>query len=625
MTGARLGAGPTAAPPIIPFTARAALDSGLLLTARACAVGLVLTPLVINPTAYDDSFMGPKWAWIAMMAVAGFAAALGRAAFGRPLRFPFHALWIAPFVFFALNLLSAAWAPSRSLALERAAQVGSLTLALWLLNVFAPTRRWMIRHAWLWVAVACVTALWTIKQDFVAAWWPERAGMRPNLPDWRGYLAAGLGNTNHIGDLLALALIVALVFLGTARRRLPLSAALAGSTLLAAALTVSYSVGSNLGLVAGAAAMLAVTFVRERLRFFRNWRRWAILAALWAAMLAFYNTDHALNPHRPGILKQGFSSERWREGGPTRVVIWAGALEIIRERPWFGAGAGNFTYLFPATRSELVAQDPELRKYLGAWTNAGHNEILQTWSELGAPGLFVFLALIALAYQSLLSGIRWRPRLEYLQRMALVGLLTAWLAQSMMNFTLQTPVGALSLIFILWGAWVESRVRAGLSRDVPLVTDYGPCRVTIEVREMSRFKSVGVALRPGLPGAEIVAVIPLALALALAVPALHRPARAQTEYARARRADNPEAVERRLKYALELDPRATGVRSFYSDWLIRNGEPKEGLDQLKEVRKRLDSTELFEREARAWAQLNEPKKAAKAMAEYRQRHGAPPE
>ena len=98
----------------------------------------------------------------------------------------------------------------------------------------------------------------------------------------------------------------------------------------------------------------------------------------------FFLVSHPLNPHREGLWTEAFGSARWAQGGPTRLVIWSGALEVAKARPWLGAGAGNFVYEYPEVWSPMMEGRPELAGYRGQYTNAAHNILLQTWSELGA-------------------------------------------------------------------------------------------------------------------------------------------------------------------------------------------------------------------------------------------------
>jgi hypothetical protein len=204
-------------PPAQGATSRAyRVHRALTMTGRWSIFGLLLTPLIYNPWAYlyGDAFFPPKWAWIGTMSAIGAAAVMTRSLIGAPLRFTFDPAWAAALVFFLLHPLSLIWAESPSLAVERSLQIGALTLALAVGVQVVRTRRVLLTMAWIAVGAGVLTALWTLRQDFAAAFWPHRTGVVPNLPDWRGYLSAGMGNTNHIGDLLALCLLIALVLFG---------------------------------------------------------------------------------------------------------------------------------------------------------------------------------------------------------------------------------------------------------------------------------------------------------------------------------------------------------------------------------------------------------------------------
>ena len=596
-----------------------AIRRGLTLTAWVCLAGIFLTPLVINPGAYYDAYFSPKWAWLSSLTLLGCAALAGRSLLGVPLRFHLSPIWILALIFLLIHGISILWSRSPSLAAERTLRLGSLTFALWMGLQIVRGRRVLIGLAWLWIGMALVVALWVLKQDFSHAWWPERGGLVSNLPDWRGYLAAGLGNTNHVGDLLALALLPTLVLLGESRRLLPLVFTMIAAVVFAAALTVCFSVGSNLGLIAGAGVMLGLEIRYERTRLFRRRRRWIVLALLWTAMLALYLTDQPLNPHRPSLWSEAFDSERWKEGGPTRLVIWAGGLEMISDHPWIGVGAGNFTYVYPEMQSPLLEGHPELLSYQGSWTNAAHNMLLQTEAELGVAGMMAFLALLAVAFRSLLAGIMLAGRFEFLHRMTLAGLLSAFLAQAMMNFSLQQPSGATALYLLLLGIAVERNSRRRPMRFPPIILGMGWVRPRIEFRTLGRPEAVGLSFHMagsmGVAGAAILMAVACA-----ALPLLRRPLAAQIEHGRARQSQvqgNSAQEEVHLLRALELNPRAEGCRSRYSQFLVEQNRPKEALEQLEIVRRRLNSNELWQREADAWDQLGEFDKAARARRTYR--------
>jgi O-antigen ligase len=595
---------------------------------RAIMTAWALLPVVTDARAWDDGFMIPKWAWLAAWSGAGLALLLAQGLAGHPLRMPLCGLWGALLAWLLWHWIAVAWAPSLGLAVDRALRVTWLTVALWATLHWARSRRDLTRMGWALIALGIVTAIWVLRDDCLRAWLPGVLAITPNLSDWRGFLAAGLGNTSHIGDLLALAILPALVAFGQARRRFWTWMLGGVAVLLPAGLIVSYSVGSNLGLILGALVMIVLVWRATHGRWFlRRWRRWATLVAAWAMLVVFFNVNIPLNPHRPGILKEGFGSKRWHDGAPTRLVIWAEAVEMIRRHPLLGVGTGNFTYVYPEMDSAWAKARPDLAPYQGIYTNAAHNELLQAWAELGVVGLALLLAIFALAYRSLLSEIDRAAAPDFFIRATLAGLLTAWIAQAQMNFALQQPTGALCLYAILAATLIESDLRSRRAGMPPLVNESGLLETTLEWESMRRPTAIGVALRLPDRWARR-AGWTLAAAAAFWMAWQARPVIAQREYRRAMEAlntgDGPAALGH-FKDALDLDPGAVDIRSRLSDVLINAAhQPAAGLEQLALTRRRLNSSELFLREARAWEQLGQPDKAKLAMDAYRRRVGAAP-
>lgn len=576
-------------------------------------LALVFTPLVVDYAARDDAFMGPKWAWIAIFTAFGLAVAGARALAGRALVLPLGEVWVAALLFMLWHWVACLWAPSASLAVERAGRITWLTLALLLGFQVLITRRHLLLAARLAFGVALATALWVLVEDAVRAWWPTHVWIKPNLPDWRGYISAGLGNTNHLGDLLSLALLGGLAAFGSARG----AAAWAWGASLAvitAALIVCFSVGSNLGLIVGALVMLALMLHREGLRWFTGHApRWIALLAVWAGLLLLFNTDNPLNPHRPGILTQGFASGRWQEGGPTRLAIWAQTLEMIRQHSLLGAGTGNFTFLFPTMQSALVADRPDLLVYQGMWTNAAHNELLQAWAELGIGGLALLLAVVAVAFFALLKNLAEADEAGARIRIALAGMLAAFVAHGQMNFVLQHPAGALTLFALLLAVLVEKRARPERAGMPPLQWESGPLALRVDWQSMDKPTAIGAALL--LPDLAAIGLGVLLFAAAAAcVPGLLAPVRAQREYRLALATAEPARREAHYQRALELEPDAHDVRSSYSQWLLEQGRAADCLEQMPTLRLRLNSNELYMREAQALHQLGREDEAEAALA-----------
>ncbi len=118
------------------------------------------------------------------------------------------------------------------------------------------SRKRILRALWLLVFTAGITAVWALLQDMQAKWtavWPEWLPRIPvaenKLGDWRGYVTAGLGNTDFIAALLA-TLYLPILFLFFHVRGLTRKTILLGTLwLCAAALVICWSVGGNGALI----------------------------------------------------------------------------------------------------------------------------------------------------------------------------------------------------------------------------------------------------------------------------------------------------------------------------------------------------------------------------------------
>lgn len=361
-------------------------------------------------------------------------------------------------------------------------------------------------------------------------------------------------------------------------------------------------------------------------------KRIALLGAAWAAVVLFFVLPHPLNPHPGGIFHEAFSSARWEEGWPTRVAIWKTTLEMIRQNVVLGVGAGDFTYVYPSTNSELVRLDADLAVYANRWTNAAHNEVLQAWAETGIIGLGLLACLIGGALLVLIRRLREERSSNGIVLWCAALALGAWALQAQMNFPLQTPVATLALGLILS---VPAAISPHLRNQpdavlFPVEMERGGVRMTVYVRNMRVPCRLSLELMWRGAGRRIVGLVAAGLVLAVAIvggrglaaqmalregkqeslPYLHPQwgvSRASAEHAL-------ESAGPVYEKALRLWPLLTDARSAWTDLLVRGEQYEEALKQNSIVRRRLDATEVYFREA--WSRLNlgEDQQAAEAVA-----------
>jgi putative inorganic carbon (HCO3(-)) transporter len=87
------------------------------------------------------------------------------------------------------------------------------------------------------------------------------------------------------------------------------------------------------------------------------------------------------------------------DGHMGRFELWSRSLDLVRDMPYTGAGAGTFEAIL----------DTQFPFYLhGAWVEHAHNLLLQVAVDLGLPGLIAVLALLGLVL-----GCAWDAARRY--------------------------------------------------------------------------------------------------------------------------------------------------------------------------------------------------------------------
>jgi O-antigen ligase len=608
---------------------------------------VALLPLAVVPAAVD-SFVAPKWAALAIGGGALFLLSVLAACQRQPLTLkltPVNGLLAATLLWSTLSVL---WAEAPALVWEEVRRLGLVLGVLVLVQSIVGERRDRFLRIAAWFRVStCAIAAWALVADARHAF----GGGTPVsavLGDWRDAIGtASMGNSGHVGDILALGFLAWVGAFLLARRVMDRGIAIAALALHAAGLIVAWSVHSNLSLIVGSA--VAVALLAKRPAVFALRRRiaaWGGLALAFALVIAFFVVDHPANPHgsavwaegtgqRGGIFAQAFSSARWREGGSTRLAIWLTTLQAIHDAPWLGHGAGNFQYVYPATVSELVLRDPDLAVWSGRWTNAAHNDILQRWCELGVPGLFLTIAAVAVAFWRAGTRIRRTTAGNATVLALCAGALAAQTVQMQMSFPLELPVSSLVFVLLLAapdmlgprGAEAEERLLMPINREI------GPLKVRVALENMQIPRELGVTVTG--PAWSIAAAA--AIGAVVLAPGAWRGVqwiRADIAYRSAReprlalqRMDprSPQAralaaqFEANARRTLALWPAHVDCRSALSDHLVSEGRWSEALPEIERTAERLNSIEVLLRRARALQGLGRTQEAIPFIEEARRR------
>lgn len=225
-----------------------------------------------------------------------------------------------------------------------------------------------------------------------------------------------VGDANELAAVLIPAIVLGLV-LAVASKGAPLGRLVAAgaAVICMAAFFLTLSRG---GLVGLGCALLAAIVLGGR------WRPVATIAAIGLALVTVgYFSFVATSAERDRVTQV--------QGGTGRTDIWTVGMRMVRDHPFTGVGIGNFQnssvhYLLQPgaiQRSEFFVDQPK----------ATHNTFLQVLTELGIPGLALFLAIIGFSLSTAYRAARafhahGDLRMELIARgvlVALVGLLAA--------------------------------------------------------------------------------------------------------------------------------------------------------------------------------------------------------
>lgn len=590
-------------------------------------------PLFITRFSYE-SYDLPKWVWISVLTKLLIGIYLAGILYNKPVRLMFSPINALLAGYVLLKIISGIWAESPSLWWDDVQHVFTVFAGALLLQDFLyGNRQRLLFLIWALAISAAVTAIWTLYQDFGVRFYPASLRIYSRLGDWRGSLAAGLGNSGYIADFLAILFPMNFLLYLNARGKPREIFTLFTLSVSYAALVVCWSVQSNLGLII-AALFLLYCLIRFKSRWFwkRKRLRLTVLLAAFIVITIFYSVPHPLNPHSPSIFKQAFSSERWKYGGESRLVIWAQSLEIVRNNPWLGTGAGNLTYVYPSQQSPFLTDDESMLKYIGQYTNSAHNEILQSWSELGVAGPALLFILLVVLFRALWKDIEDTSVVNRCIRIGAVCALICAIPPAMMAYPLRLPSTLLLFFGIAAIPVILVPTTRRLSENIQIPVEFRWRNVRIDVFMENFSKPVGgsfsMTMKPWK--ARIFIIVTGLLIFAWIVPStfplisdtLFKRGKTVTEaYYRglASRKQAEEAADD-MRRALKWWPQHHDCRSTLGQLLFRLGKFKEAEIQLRKTLERLQAAEIHEFLARSLEMQCKTREAAQHYLIYFQRN-----
>ncbi len=432
-------------------------------------VYLVLLPFVVSLGGYDQ-FRLPKtifssWAILAIVVV----MLLARRSIPRPNLWSWETLLIAGVVYSALHILVST-SPSQSWAAFQFIFIFAV-FALYLQTVLSPGFQ---RVAWLSISTAlAVNAVLTVLQFH---------GLVSEIKNSAGEVISGrvnpaglLGEVNSGGLLFGLAGLILVYFLVTGARRVQV---FSGVLMVVNLGGLAYS--RTLTAVAGLLICGLIWLV------FHHW--WSIrragrfprsLACLWIVLVVAGGIGLVVGT-KAGIVGRVRTVVRLAERGDWSLatagrqpVYWL-TWQMIQERPWLGRGLDTFGQDFFYFRAGTeVGRKAQLIQQPGAFREV-HNDYLQTWEELGLPGILLLLALFGIP---IVQSLRFLNNESDPARLYWQGILTIALVYVMINclafFPLRLALTAPYVLLVVAGLRRYQRTSTGEFDEEPAMSVAG--------------------------------------------------------------------------------------------------------------------------------------------------------
>lgn len=192
---------------------------------------------------------------------------------------------------------------------------------------------------------------------------------------------------------------------------------------------------------------------------------------------------------RAGTLSQVSTDSTWMQ----RQQYWNGTLQMIREHPWTGVGVGTYAIHQQAYTGRGISTDWMMEGRRASLGENAHNFYLQLTAELGLPGLFLMLAVLA---TFLIAGLRRVKEMDPgIRRCLLMGAMASTVA--FMADAIASPSWQLGQISMF--LWLILGMGVGCLRQVSAQRESAP-EAVIPMR-FSRPATVlaGLALAAMLP------------------------------------------------------------------------------------------------------------------------------
>ncbi len=353
-------------------------------------IGLILIAVLLVLSPYvSTTLIG-----VLLLACAGFWMLLTLSDEAGEGLTPIHLVVV---VYWGAMALATALSPVKAAALQGLVKL-TLNLVLFLLMarvIRQPRLRTGLITVYLLTAlVVSVYGLrqWFFGADALATWVDPTSNLAGTT---RVY--SYLGNPNLLAGYLIPAVMLSGAAIFAWSRWMPKALAVVLALTHTACLVLTFSRGGWLGFIAGSFVLLVLLVQFWSVRFTAFWQRWALPVLVGGSAAFVVLAVVAVDPLRDRVMSMFVG--RQDSSNNFRINVWAGVLDMIRDRPILGIGPGNdaFNKVYP------LYQRP---RYTAL---SAYSVFLEIAVEAGLVGLAAFLWLMVVVF-----GQGWR-QLQHLR------------------------------------------------------------------------------------------------------------------------------------------------------------------------------------------------------------------
>ncbi|MFH1074834.1 MAG: O-antigen ligase family protein [Candidatus Firestonebacteria bacterium] len=261
------------------------------------------------------------------------------------------------------------------------------------------------------------------------------------VSNFTGRISSTLGNANFLGGYLILLIPVSMALFFVVKSVLYKSVYAVNTVFLVVALFFTQTLNAWIGLALGVLvfAVLFIIYI-SRYRKLMVFSALALIAVASLLVVTFKPQEAMEKFEKIGRFETFAERGRW--------LMWKTAVEMIKEEPIKGFGAGTYRVRFTEYEAKLLKKK-EFAGYPHIITKDAHNDYLQICSELGITGLLLLLLFIG---SVILGAVRNLSKTENDKKIIYIGLLCAliaFLVHMFFNFPLKiAPSAVLFFMFL---------------------------------------------------------------------------------------------------------------------------------------------------------------------------------